>query len=766
MSRRHFSLPQNEGASQLSFVCFESEEDEKRPPIIPSSCKKGSAKKRRRKPGKSIAPGVAIQTISMIDKKEELKATQKTAFRDDRDHAKSSFHRSSTSKQKPVNGKPKAAPSKRSLSPSKNKQTGNQSAIKKSVEESSRPAESIQPTQEMEVPYAINLGIVGDENLLMACALSDRPKEPLNPGDVIHYFHPAFAAGSELSIRVTQVISTDPSKRDFPLELDNGELIPRETRMRRLKEYDNGKLYNHPGIFRDLENFRMKKRTLSAAERKMLPNERQKIIDILNDIVAKANEKLETLPSDIMNMASTTPSSQKKRKAFSEPAQEIKSGESDSTSDSDSSSDNLSSQRSPRKASDMASRFSFETQRNRELLSPRRDWHKENLPIQQSREKSKPPTSLVLKNLGGLKSKFKTGQTENVALKTISFGARKESATCEKTFRVDRDSLESARTSQQTPVIDLATIETKASDLTSAKGQRSLPNQLNKSRTEDVAMKRNAYSSPSSDSDDDSGLILSSPVFSAGKSRGNQDSVEKKGKSEGLVDTSESDSDLNSTSVAIQRGTTKVTKSRWSGSSQDKLIRPVFSGRQTKKYGDTDSDATSVSTKPTAAANPFTKKTSRWSLESVEKKGQSDGLWESSESDNDSNRISVISKRRITKATQSQSKGPGQDISVATSRFKKLKHSSFLPAEIETQDSSCGPSDDAVEADVWNCGHKYLKKSTPKHESQDEDIEGFSSQETLGNKSKKWGVRASKRAKHTVSASALKLQRVSYHDRF
>jgi hypothetical protein len=774
-------------------VCVKSDDDKKRPPVIPSSCKKGSTKKQKRKLGKSIAPGVAIQTISMMDEIEERTATPKTAFRDDRDRAKSSSHKNSASKQKTVNRKPKAAPSKRSSSPLKNQQTRNQSASKKPVEESPRPPESIEPTQEMEVPYAINLGIAGDENLLMACALSDRQKEPLNPGDVIHYFHPAFAAGSELSIRVTQVISTDPSKRDFPLELDNGELIPRETRMRRLKEYDNGKLYNHPGIFRDLENFRMKKRTLSAAERKMLSNERQKVMDLLNDVVAKANEKLENLPSEIMNIAATTTSSQKKRKASSEPAQESDSDDSESSSDSDSSSDSLPSQRSPRKTTDMASRFSIETQRNRELLSPRRQ--KEILPIQQSHDRSKPPTSLVLKNLGGLKCTSNKSQTENVTKKESSFSVRNEPTTAEKLFRADKDSIESAGTSQQTPVIDLATSETKFSDLTSAKGRRSLPSQLHKSRTEDVAVKRNVYSLPSSDSDDDSDLILSRPVFSGGrnkncgetdsdatsvlaktkasanlstktKPRWNQDSVENKEKSEGLVDTSESDTELNSISVAMKRGITKVTKSRSSGSSQDKSSRHVFSGGQTKEYRDTDSDTTSVSTKPTAAGNLSTKKNSRWSLESVEKKRKSDGFWDSSESDNDSSRISVITKRKNTKATQSQSTGSGKDISVASSRRKKVKHSSFLPSDIETQDSSCALEDDAMEADIWNCGHKYLKKSTPKHESQDEDIDGFSSQETPGNKSKKWGVHALKRAKQNISASALKLQPVSYHDRF
>jgi hypothetical protein len=732
----------------------------------------------------------------MID--EERTATPKTAVREDHDRTKSSSYKKSTLKQKPVTAKPKAVPSKRSLSPTKNERTPNPSAEKKHLEKTPRLAESIEPTQEMEVPYAINLGIAGDENLLMACALSDRPKEPLNPGDVIHYFHPAFAAGSELSIRVTQVISTDPSKRDFPLELDNGELIPRETRMRRLKEYDNGKLYNHPGIFRDLENFRMKKRSLSASERKILPNERQKIMDLLDDIVAKANEKLENLPLEIMNkMASTTSTtspSQKKRKAPFEPTRESESDGSDNSSDSDSSHDSPPSKRSPRKTSDMASRFSIETQRNRELLSPRRDLNEENLPIQQIHEKSKPPTSLVLKNLGGLKRTFKTGQTENVTQKESSFGAQKEPTMSEKTFRADRDSIESARTLQQTRVIDLATSETKASDRISATGRRSLPKQPYKSRTEDVAVKHNVYSLPSSDSDDDSDLILSRPAFSGGrdkkygdsdsdattvlatttaaanrlmktKSRWNRDSIEKKVKSDGPLDTSESDGDLNSTSVATKRGITKVTKSQSSGSRQDKSIRPVFSGGRTKKYGDTDSDATSVSTKPTAAANLLEKKNSRWSLES-EKKGKSDGLWYSSESDSDLNRISVVTNRRITKATQSQSTASNQDKSSATSRHQNLRHSSFLPSEVETQDSSCALDDDALEADIWDYRPKYLKKSTPKHESQDEDIDGFSSQETPGNKSEMWGVRALKRAKQSISTSALKLQPVSYHDRF
>lgn len=693
--------------SQLSFVQIDSDDDERRLPILPSSSSnKGSSKKTRRKSAKSISPGAAIQNISLIDEKPELKAFPAASTREDRDRTRFSSHKRPPL-TKPAPRQPNAAASKHPLLSSKQKQRPNQSAGNQSSNDVPRPVDSSNPTQDMEVPYAQNLGIEGDENLLMACALSDCPKEPLNPGDVVHYFHPAFAAGSDLSVRVTQVIATDPSKVDFPLELDNGDLIPRDTRMRRLKEYDNGKLYNHPGIFRDLETFRMKKRSLSSAERKMLPNARQKTMDLLNDILNKANEKLENLPLEIMSMASPTLSSQKKRKASSEPICQIQSdNDSDSSSDSDSDSSHESplANLAPRKTVSMASRFSVETQQNRKHLSPRVELRKEQTSRQHINNDSNSPKPLVLKNLGGLKRTVKSGPKINAKQGESGFSVRKEYTTSERASSTRENSCpDSTRT-----VINLTTKESKGSDIRSSKERRSLRSPLHGERNHQV------HELASSDSDDDFDNDLRCPVFSGRRSKNHK----------GII----------------------VSKS---------------------KAGLCVTDATSSATKPTATSNLPIKETSRWSLDSVNKKDNEDGLWDSSESDIDSTRISVAKKRQITKANQSQSTSPSQDQSVL-SRRRKIKDSSFLPSELDTQDSSCTPHTEDVtsEKDIGEEYPRFLNKRTPQHESQDEDIDGFSSQETPGNKSNRWRSRPFRRAKPTGSTSTLKLKPVSYKDRF
>ncbi|EJK53568.1 hypothetical protein THAOC_26970, partial [Thalassiosira oceanica] len=55
-------------------------------------------------------------------------------------------------------------------------------------------------------------------------------------------------------------------EEDFPLVLDNGECVPNTTMVKRIKEMSDGELIDHPGIYRSIKKFRMKKDgTVTAA---------------------------------------------------------------------------------------------------------------------------------------------------------------------------------------------------------------------------------------------------------------------------------------------------------------------------------------------------------------------------------------------------------------------------------------------------------------------------------------------------------------------
>jgi len=100
---------------------------------------------------------------------------------------------------------------------------------------------------DMEVPYTQNLGLHNDA--IQALELFGTKKEPLRPGDIILYTNPLYVCGNRAGLRVTQVLSTDPSL-DVPLELDNGEYLPKDTSVKRIKEYKYGTLIDHPGTYR------------------------------------------------------------------------------------------------------------------------------------------------------------------------------------------------------------------------------------------------------------------------------------------------------------------------------------------------------------------------------------------------------------------------------------------------------------------------------------------------------------------------------------
>jgi len=106
-------------------------------------------------------------------------------------------------------------------------------------------------TQDMEIPYAQDLG---ENHHVKPGASRAANKEPLRPGDVLEYYDPMGVFGDPRGRRVAQVLAIKKSA-PFPLVLSNNELVPDDTRVMRIREYVDGKLFKHSGFFRSISKF-------------------------------------------------------------------------------------------------------------------------------------------------------------------------------------------------------------------------------------------------------------------------------------------------------------------------------------------------------------------------------------------------------------------------------------------------------------------------------------------------------------------------------
>ncbi len=77
-----------------------------------------------------------------------------------------------------------------------------------------------------------------------------KSNEPINPGDVIFYFHPAFVSNTKQAERSATVMEVDPEK-DIPLRLSNNDCLEPMKEVKRIKVMNCGVIQDHPrGIFR------------------------------------------------------------------------------------------------------------------------------------------------------------------------------------------------------------------------------------------------------------------------------------------------------------------------------------------------------------------------------------------------------------------------------------------------------------------------------------------------------------------------------------
>lgn len=131
-------------------------------------------------------------------------------------------------------------------------------------------------------------------------------KEPVHPGDVIEYFHPLFVFGNERGKRVTTIISVDPRKKSFPLTLSNDETLPSDVKVRRIKilveDHTNKKRQiDHPGIFREIKDFKLVK--LNPIPGLQITTERERVKGILQKNMKEFRKKVKATgfaPLDLM----------------------------------------------------------------------------------------------------------------------------------------------------------------------------------------------------------------------------------------------------------------------------------------------------------------------------------------------------------------------------------------------------------------------------------------------------------------------------------
>jgi hypothetical protein len=86
-----------------------------------------------------------------------------------------------------------------------------------------------------------------------------KSNEPINPGDVFFYYHPAFVSKTTQAERTATVMEGDPEK-DIPLRLSNNDCLEPMKEVKWIKVINCGVLQDHPrGIFRCIAEFKLVK---------------------------------------------------------------------------------------------------------------------------------------------------------------------------------------------------------------------------------------------------------------------------------------------------------------------------------------------------------------------------------------------------------------------------------------------------------------------------------------------------------------------------
>jgi hypothetical protein len=115
--------------------------------------------------------------------------------------------------------------------------------------------EDMDDMDDLDIPYTQAITFDPDEFRMDEEGISN---EPIRPGDVIEYYSPIYVAGDPRGLRRATVLSIDP-KDSMPLVLSNGEGLPKNIKVKRVKVVSGDDLLDHPGIFRLICMFKLRK---------------------------------------------------------------------------------------------------------------------------------------------------------------------------------------------------------------------------------------------------------------------------------------------------------------------------------------------------------------------------------------------------------------------------------------------------------------------------------------------------------------------------
>lgn len=136
-----------------------------------------------------------------------------------------------------------------------------------------------------------------------------RKTEILRPGDVLEFYHIMAVHGRKEDLRQAKIISVDP-KEISVLIMDNGDCLPKDHQIRRIKKIHRGKLIDCDNAsFRSVDYFRLSKAKLKEVDgNKILgaahAKEARRVGEIINRNMTKLQEKAQAdgfAPMNVMN---------------------------------------------------------------------------------------------------------------------------------------------------------------------------------------------------------------------------------------------------------------------------------------------------------------------------------------------------------------------------------------------------------------------------------------------------------------------------------
>eukprot|EP00956_Cyclotella_meneghiniana_P012527 scaffold17826_cov72-Cyclotella_meneghiniana.AAC.1 len=104
----------------------------------------------------------------------------------------------------------------------------------------------------LDCPYTQAMNFDPDSNNLD----EDVSNEPMRPGDVIEYYSPIFVVGDKRGLRQATILGISP-EANIILDLSTGDCLPEDTRVKRIKVVEGDQLFDHPGIYRPIESFKL-----------------------------------------------------------------------------------------------------------------------------------------------------------------------------------------------------------------------------------------------------------------------------------------------------------------------------------------------------------------------------------------------------------------------------------------------------------------------------------------------------------------------------